>query len=95
MGYVYAFSNESMPGVFKIGMTKRSINDILNKANGTDEFLPPTPYMISHCIHVTNYKKIKKIISNKINSKKVNPKGDFFKTSIEELNNIFDNIDTD
>jgi hypothetical protein len=76
-------------------MTKRSINDILNKANRPNEFLPPTPYMISHCIQVTNYKKIKKIISNKINSKKVIPKSDFFKISIEELNDIFDNIDTD
>jgi hypothetical protein len=30
MGYVYAFSTESMPGIFKIGMTKRTMNDILN-----------------------------------------------------------------
>lgn len=95
MGYVYAFSNESMPGLFKIGMTKRSIDDILNEANSSDEFLPPTPYMISHCIKVTNYKKIKKIISNTIISKKNNPNRDFFKISIEELNDIFNNIDTD
>ena len=24
MGYVYAFSTESMPGIFKIGMTERT-----------------------------------------------------------------------
>lgn len=56
MGYVYAFSNESMPGIFKIGMTKRTIHDILNEANTEDEFLPPTPYMISHCIKVITKK---------------------------------------
>jgi hypothetical protein len=95
MGYVYAFSNESMPGLFKIGMTKRTIHDILNEANAPDEFLPPTPYMIAHCIKVTNYKKIKKIISNRISSKKVNPNRDFFKISFEDLNDIFNNIDTD
>jgi hypothetical protein len=95
MGYVYAFSNESMPGIFKIGMTKRTINDILNEANTADEFLPPTPYMVSHYIHITNYKEIKKMISNKISSKKVNPKRDFFKISFEELNDIFNNINTD
>ena len=90
MGYVYAFSNESMPGIFKIGMTKRTIHDILNEANTSDEFMPPTPYMISHCIKVTNYKKIKKIISNTIISKKVNR--DFFKISFEDLNDIFNNL---
>jgi hypothetical protein len=93
MGYVYAFSNESMPGIFKIGMTKRTINDILNEANTADEFMPPTPYMVSHCIQVTNYKEIKKMISNKINSKKVGAKRDFFRISVEELNDIFNNID--
>ena len=87
MGYVYAFSNESMPGIFKIGMTKRTIHDILNEANTDDEFLPPTPYMISHCIKVDNYKKIKRTIINILSSKKVN--GDFFRISNEDLNDIF------
>ena len=95
MGYVYALSNESMTGLFKIGMTKRTMFDILDKANGTDEFLPPTPYIISHCIKVNNYKEIKKTIFNRINSKQINPKHDFFKISYEELNDVFTNINTE
>jgi len=55
MGYVYAFSNESMPGIFKIGMTERTPEKRLTEANGSDEFKPPLPYVIA--IH----KKVKKL----------------------------------
>jgi hypothetical protein len=33
MGYVYAFSNESMPGLIKIGMTERNPEERLESTN--------------------------------------------------------------
>lgn len=35
MGYVYAFSNESMPGLFKIGMTERTLKKDFQKQTHT------------------------------------------------------------
>ena len=40
MGYIYAMSNKSMPGILKIGMTERSIEERLKEANGTFTLIP-------------------------------------------------------
>ena len=41
-GYVYCFSNESMKGILKVGMTERTPNIRLNEANASDTWRPPT-----------------------------------------------------
>lgn len=43
MGYIYAFSNKSMPGFIKIGMTERTPEERLAEANLPDTFKPPLP----------------------------------------------------
>lgn len=48
-GYIYCFSNPSMPDILKIGITKRTPEAILseaNAANASDIWKPPTPYKI-------------------------------------------------
>ena len=45
-GYIYCFSNKSMQGIYKIGMTKRTVQIRLAEANKHDTFKPPTPYKI-------------------------------------------------
>lgn len=93
MGYVYAFSNESMPGLIKIGMTERTPEIRLSEANLSDEFKPPTPYVIEIYKKVTNCKETEQIIHALLYDKRVNSNREFFKISIEELKNIFMGID--
>ena len=45
-GYLYCFSNTSMPGILKIGMTEQALEIKLNEANRPDTFKHPTPYKI-------------------------------------------------
>lgn len=93
MGYVYVLSNESMPGIFKIGMTERSPEERVLEANISDTFRPPTPYIIEIQKKVNNYKEIEKNIHMILSDKRVNSKREFFKITIEELKHIFDNIE--
>ena len=93
MGYVYAFSTESMPGIFKIGMTERTPEKRLSEANGSDEFKPPLPYVIAIYKKVNNCKETEKKIHALLSDKRINPHREFFKITIEELNEIFNNID--
>ena len=44
MGFIYAMSNKSMPGILKIGMTERSVEERLKEAN-SPSFIP-IPFII-------------------------------------------------
>jgi hypothetical protein len=93
MVYVYAFSNESMPGFIKIGMTERTPEERLAEANLPDTFKPPLPYVMAIHKKVNNCKEIEKKIHALLSDKRINPHREFFKITIEELNEIFNNID--
>lgn len=92
MGYIYCFSNESMPDIYKIGMTDRSPHDRLKDANTADTFRPPTKYVIQKYITVTNAKKIERFIHKILCEKRVDPKKEFFKCDYSLIENIFNLI---
>ena len=94
---IYAFSNPCMPGILKVGMTKRKIESRLKEANGSDTWRPPLPYQIELAKYVTNYKQKEKDIHALFNhlGKRINPKKEFFETTLNEVKLIFNLIDGD
>ena len=94
-GYIYCFSNPSMPGILKIGMTERSPDIRLKEANKSDTWKPPTPYKIELAKKVINPKQ-KETTLHSLLSKyaiRINSKLEFFQISIEEVKIFFDLID--
>lgn len=94
-GYVYCFSNPSMPGIFKIGMTDRTPGCRLKEANGSDTWRPPTPYRIELAKKVNN-PKLKEVTLHKLleqYTERVNPRREFFRLSLEEIRTFFDLMD--
>jgi hypothetical protein len=91
MGYIYAMSNKSMPGILKIGMTERSIEERLKEANGTFTLIP---FVVEMSKNVLNCKEKEKCIHQILQSKRVNPKKEFFEVTIEEIKPIFDLMDS-
>ena len=94
-GYVYCFSNISMPNILKIGMTERTPIERLNEANASDTWRPPTPYKIEFAKRVNNPKMKEYMIHKLLSelSERINPKREFFRNSVEEVNTIFNLID--
>jgi len=94
-GYVYCFSNESMPGIYKIGMTERIPEMRLNEANMSDTWRPPTPYKIEMAKKVVNPKE-KELTMHKLLtcvSERIHPKREFFRVSLESVQLIFELMD--
>ena len=91
MGYVYAMSNKSMPGILKIGMTERSIEERLKDANGTFTLIP---FVVVMSKYVSNCKEKERCIHQILQSKRVNLKKEFFQVTLEEIKPIFDLMDS-
>lgn len=94
-GYIYCFSNESMPGIFKIGMTERTPEERLKEANATDTWRPPTPYKIEIAKKVINPMEKEKAIHNILEKYKdrINPNREFFRSSIDIIKMFFNIMD--
>lgn len=96
-GYLYCFSNQSMPGILKVGMTERTLEIRLNEANSSDTWRPPTPYKIEFAKKVLNPKQKETTLHNLLSqyTERINPKREFFRVSSEEVKTFFDLIDGD
>ena len=94
-GYIYCFSNFSMSGILKIGMTERTPEIRLKEANMSDTWRPPTPYVIEFAKKVNNPKEKEKTLHILLSqyTEKINPKREFFKVSLEEVKTFFDLMD--
>ena len=96
-GYLYCFSNDSMPGILKVGMTERIPTIRLNEANSSDTWRPPTPYKIEFAKKVCNPKQKETVLHVILSqyTERIHPKREFFRVSPEEVNTFFDLIDGD
>ena len=96
-GYLYCFSNQSMPGILKVGMTERTPEIRLNEANSSDTWRPPKQYKIEFAKKVLNPKQKETTLHNLLSqyTERINPKREFFRVSSEEVKTFFDLIDGD
>jgi hypothetical protein len=94
-GYLYCFSNESMPGILKVGMTERIPNMRLNEANTSDTWRPPTPYKFEFAKKVYNPKQKERTLHMLLSkyTERINPRREFFRVSLEEVNTFFELMD--
>jgi hypothetical protein len=94
-GYVYCFSNPSMEGILKIGMTERTPDIRLKEANTPDTWKPPLPYICEIAKKVYNPKEKESIIHKLLSqyTERINPRREFFRVSIEEVKTFFDLMD--
>ena len=92
-GYVYCFSNESMPGILKVGETDRLPDVRLKEANRSDTWRPPTPYKIEFAKKVLKPKEKEKKLHLILSEHRINPNREFFRISSKKLHLLFDLMD--
>jgi len=94
-GYLYCFSNESMKGILKVGMTERTPEIRLQEANSSDTWRPPTPYRIEFAKRVIHPKRKETVIHRLLSqyTERINPRREFFRISCEEVKTFFELMD--
>lgn len=87
IGYVYCLSNASMPGIFKVGMTRRS-----PEARAAELFTTgvSVPFVIEFAKRVTNPVGKERIIHRLLLAERLNSRREFFRTSYDTIRDIFD-----
>jgi hypothetical protein len=86
-----------MVGVYKIGFTTRSPIMRLKDANSSDTWRPPNLYKLEFAKLVENCKEKETIVHNlleKFNTR-VSSNREFFRTSLDNIKDIFDMIDVE
>lgn len=93
IGYIYCFKNESMPGIYKIGMTVRTPRERLAEANKPDAWRPPTPFeqCFAKKVHMPLQKE--SILHKLLDSYRIHPRREYFKLSEHQIKLMFDLMD--
>lgn len=94
-GYLYCFSNPSMPGIVKVGVTERTPESRLSEANASDTWKPPTPYKIEFAKRIKNPTEKEKTLHNLLEkyTERIHSRREFFRVSTEEVRMFFNLVD--
>jgi hypothetical protein len=80
MGIVYILTNDSMPGIIKMGITDESIQDRMKSLDNTSI---PTPFRFYFAIEDDRYKEIEKLVHNTFADYRIRQNREFFKVDPE------------
>ena len=79
-GIVYILSNEAMPGLIKIGLTKRDgLEARLNELYSTGV---PLPFTCEYACRVKDCKAVENALHTAFTKDRINPAREFFRTSV-------------
>jgi hypothetical protein len=95
LGYIYCFSNISLPDIFIIGSTEQDVETRLCYANTSENWRQPTPYVIDIAKKVSNAINKGKTLGALLErfTNRTNLVGEFYRISREEVHSLFDLMD--
>ena len=88
-GWVYGFASPSMPGVIKIGATRRELAERLAEANASDTWRPPHAYVVACAAEVTDPFACERAIHTLLAARRVNHRAEFFEITADEASALF------
>jgi len=92
-GIVYVMANRSMPGIVKIGMTRRPLKHRLMEANKSNTFGPPDRYYVICAKHVEEAYKREQEIHFRLINERVRTGREFFRISHAKSIELIDGYD--
>ena len=80
MGIVYILTNDSMPGIIKIGITESTVEERIKTLDNTSL---PLPFRFYFAIESIRYKDIEKLAHNAFSDYRVRENREFFRIDPE------------
>lgn len=87
-GWVYAFATPSMPGVLKIGATRRDPSERLAEANAGDTWRPPRPYTVVCATEVADPFACERAVHALLATRRLNTRSEFFEITAVEARSL-------
>ncbi|HDY7694945.1 TPA: GIY-YIG nuclease family protein [Vibrio vulnificus] len=81
-GYVYILSNELMPGLLKIGLTRRSPEERARELSSSTGI--PIDFQVEYEVYAPNAKLLERTMHTRLDRYRVNHKREFFKLGMTE-----------
>ncbi|EPS6961202.1 GIY-YIG nuclease family protein [Klebsiella aerogenes] len=91
-GFIYVLKNESMPGIYKIGMTTTSPEQRAKEISSTTGV--PTPFSVVAAFHSKNPAKDEKMVHEAWKKNRVSSGREFFKLTESELSDTIDELNS-
>jgi hypothetical protein len=90
-GWLYCFENPSMPGIYNIGGSTDTPEDVLMDANKGGEWVAPTPYQLVLVRHVGRVREIERVLHSLLEELglRVHPQKAFFRVSLSVVEKCF------
>jgi hypothetical protein len=96
-GWIYCMANESMPGIYKVGMTTRDPTARLAEANRSDTWRPPTEYDLKYSVRVRGALETERKLHAMLeeNGERIHPRREFFKVELRTVKVLMDHVKDD
>lgn len=91
-GYVYCFTNPSMPGLVKIGFTEATVEQRLEDANAPNTWIP-TPFTAEFARYVREANHKEQVLHRILQDHRVNPRREFFRVDPAHVKLHFELMD--
>lgn len=93
-GWVYCFENDAMPGMYKVGVTRRTPTQRLAEANSSNTWVP-SPFRIVMSKHTADAFATEKWLHQRLSEMgfRVNRRREFFSAPLTVLQPLFDQVE--
>jgi hypothetical protein len=89
VGFVYAATSVSLPGLVKVGCTGGSVDKRMRALYGTSS---PTPFVTQCVARTRNPHKMERVLHTALDKFRINPRREYFRISLDTVERIFEHI---
>ncbi|WP_305968308.1 MULTISPECIES: GIY-YIG nuclease family protein [unclassified Mameliella] len=86
-GYVYALSNEAMPGLVKIGMTT---GNPIKRAQELYQTGVPVPFIVEHSVRIPNAREAEAYVHGALAECRISNRREFFRCEVTKAKDALD-----